>query len=132
MEKAIVLVIFMKKLKNCIKMIMITSLKRLPTKDMPQISDGGGGGSKDAKLSVYVFLSFRVKVNGSETTLSTHHGPTVGALNTESPQQTFFKTVKKHKLVTKNIFLRICTIFCMREATYISDDFRMRAGPLGP
>ena len=27
------------------------------------------------------------------------------------------------------LFLRICTIFCMREATYISYGYRMRAGP---
>ena len=37
------------------------------------------------------------------------------------------------RLVAKLAFwARICTIFCMRGATYISDGFRMRAGSLGP
>ena len=33
-------------------------------------------------------------------------------------------------MISKQAFrARVCTIFCMREATYISDGFRMRAGP---
>ena len=49
------------------------------------------------------------------------YGTTVGALNAESP---------KSNLVAKQAFrARICTIICMREATYIYDAFRMRQPP---
>ena len=59
------------------------------------------------------------------------YGPTVGAFNAESPKR-IVTTKKKGKcnFVAKQAFrARICTIFCMREAIYISDGFRMRAGP---
>ena len=40
------------------------------------------------------------------------------------------KYYSKNKMVAKSVFfLQICTIFCMRETVYISDGFRMRAGP---
>ena len=60
------------------------------------------------------------------------YGPTVGGSQRREPQKNF-QQFQKCKLVTKKTFsLRICTMFCMREAVYISSDFRMRAGPLDP
>ena len=58
--------------------------------------------------------------------------PTVGAVNAESPKRTFQKRAQTKFVTEYAYFMQICTIYCMREAVYISYDFRMRAGPLGP
>ena len=62
------------------------------------------------------------------SSIMTFIGPSAGALDAESPKSKKLKGC----LVTKYaLFLRICTIFCMRETTYISYGVRMRASPLG-
>ena len=49
-----------------------------------------------------------------------------------APKELFEKFKKVSWSRNECLFLTICTIFCMREAVYISNDLRMRAGPLGP
>ena len=59
------------------------------------------------------------------------NGPTVGALNAESPKRIFQKC-SISDLVTKYVFfLRISTIFCMRETVIISNGSRILPCPLG-
>ena len=56
--------------------------------------------------------------------------PPWGLPTQRAPQELFQKELN---LIAKQAFrVRICTMSCMREATYISNGFRMRAGPLGP
>ena len=56
--------------------------------------------------------------------------PTMGALNADIPKIIFPKS--HNKLVAKEaFFLWLCTIFCMREAVYSSNGFRMRTSSLG-
>ena len=58
------------------------------------------------------------------------YGPTVGVLNAENLKITFPRNKINRKVVPEYaFFLRMCTIICMREATYISNGFRIRAGP---
>ena len=58
--------------------------------------------------------------------------PHCGGSQRREPKELLQKS-KTCKLVAKQAFqARIGTIFCMREATYISDGFRMRAGPSRP
>ena len=53
-------------------------------------------------------------------------------LSTQRAPEELLQTNSKCYLVAKQAFrARICTIFCMREATYISGGFHMRDGPLG-
>ena len=60
------------------------------------------------------------------------YGPTVGALNAESPKKEPFQKLRKGNMVTKQVFfLRISTIFCMREAVTISNGYRILPCPLG-
>ena len=54
------------------------------------------------------------------------NGPTVEALKAESPK---ISCPNGHEI---SVFLRVCNIFCMREAVYTSYGFRMRAGSAGP
>ena len=61
-----------------------------------------------------------------------HKAPPWG-LSTQRAPKELFQKIPQSKLVVKYAFvLRICTMFCMREATYISDGFHMRTGTLGP
>ena len=60
-----------------------------------------------------------------------YYGPTMGALNAESPPNNF-ATIFKNMGAKQALQPRIRTIFCMRKTTYISNEFRMRAGPLSP
>ena len=62
------------------------------------------------------------------------HGPTVGAINAESPKRTF--STKKERRINwsrkRCFFLKICTISCMSEAVTISNGSRILPAPLGP
>ena len=60
------------------------------------------------------------------------HGPSAGALDAESPKSKKQQWTKcfGHEICV--FFFPICTIFCMREAVYISHGSRILPSPLGP
>ena len=58
------------------------------------------------------------------------YGPTVGGLSTpKAPEELFQKNPKNKLVAKKKFFLRICTIFCMREAVYIPYVSRILPAP---
>ena len=60
-------------------------------------------------------------------------GPYAGALDAESPKSKHINKQRKHILITKHLISsRICIIFCMREAVYISLGPRILPSPLRP
>ena len=54
-------------------------------------------------------------------------------LSTPRVPKELFQKIRKSKMVTKHVFfIRISTIFCMREAVIISNGTRILPCPLGP
>ena len=56
----------------------------------------------------------------------------MGGLTTPRDPKEFLQQAKSNLAAEQLFQASICNIFCMRKATYITDGFRMRAGPLGP
>ena len=84
-------------------------------------------------VTIWAHEAMTLLIKFSEQTLHSLYGPTVGALNAESPKIIVAKQNKQINLVAKQASgAQIYTTFCMRETTHISDGFRMRDGPLGP
>ena len=79
---------------------------------------------------MFVFI-YRYNINAEYiwTVAIINNGPTMRTLNAERPKQKMLPKMKKRMVAKQAFRASICTIFCLREATCISDDFRMRAGP---
>ena len=85
----------------------------------------------DSLINVGTFVMHASLAGPALWTFSAY-GPTVGALIAESPKDFLQKKTKCNLVAKRAFWARICTISCMRKVTYISDGFRMRAGPPSP
>ena len=86
--------------------------------------------------SIYIYIYAATLARLVSTWTSRPMAPPWGSQRRE-PQNDFWTKKRRNKanskLVTKYAFFtRICIIFCMCKAVYISNGFRMRAGPLKP